>query len=119
MNAQALNASPLQLASHPNELDCRRIERALKARRRYRYVKPRVAMVAGGYRIVSPCCSRNVDPDGGEIDVALLAWDAPRAVWRLLWRDHKAAAWALHSVHDRLAAATAALNADPERLFWQ
>jgi hypothetical protein len=51
----------------------RRIERALRERARYRYVSPRVLRDADGFRIESPCCSRNVDPGGGVIDIARLA----------------------------------------------
>lgn len=119
MNSVVTAIPGAPLAAHPNEFDRKRLERALKERKRYRYVKPRVLMVPAGYRIVSPCCSRNIDPDGGEIDVALLHWDAGRAVWRLMWKDHKAASWELHSMHERLASAVDLLNADPERLFWQ
>lgn len=109
------NARP----AHPNDMDHRRIERALRMRKRYRYVTPRVLRIANGYQIVSPCCSRNIDKDGGEIDVALLHWDPERSVWRLNWKDHEAATWKLYSMHDRLASATELLNSDPERLFWQ
>ena len=62
------------ISAHPNDFDRKRIERALKARKRYRYVTPRVAAVTDGYRIESPCCSRNIDPDGGVVDVALLLY---------------------------------------------
>ena len=47
--------------AHPNDLDRKRIERALKVRKRYRYVTPNVTTTVGGYRIESPCCSRNID----------------------------------------------------------
>ena len=57
---------------HPNELDLRRIARAIQGRERYRYVKPHVIAAEAGYLVRSPCCSRNVDPAGGEIDIALL-----------------------------------------------
>jgi len=43
------------------ELVRRRVLRALKSRRRYRYVSPEVAFVAGAWLVRSPCCSRNVD----------------------------------------------------------
>jgi len=106
-------------AAHPNEFDRRRIERALKARKRYRYVVPRAATVAGGYRIESACCSRNVDPEGGVIDVALLLYDAGRASWELLRKDHGNGTWQLHSRYDRLIELLDRLNSDPERTFWQ
>jgi hypothetical protein len=106
------------LAAQPNAFDLARLARALESRRRYRYVSPRVVGVADGYRVVSPCCSRNVDAEGGEIDVARLHWDGPRAVWRLMWKDHARGAWELHSLHARLDRAAATLATDPERLFW-
>lgn len=107
------------MPAHPNELDRKRIERALKSRQRYRYVSPKVVAAAGGYLIESPCCSRNIDAEGGVVDVALLHYDAPSGVWQLFRKDHKTRAWELHSVHQRLASLTDALNADPARVFWQ
>ncbi|NPU69884.1 DUF3024 domain-containing protein [Bradyrhizobium sp. 83012] len=107
------------LPAHPNELDRRRIERALKSRKRYRYVEPLVVPVAEGYQVRSPCCSRNIDKDGGVIDVALLRHDPAKTMWKLFWRDHAKGNWELHSVHQRLTAAVDELNADPERIFWQ
>jgi len=105
--------------AHPNDVDRKRIERALKVRKRYRYVTPSVATVAGGYRIESPCCSRNIDPDGGVVDIALLIHDALRPAWQLFRKDHKRRAWELHSTYDRLGDLLDKLNADPERAFWQ
>jgi hypothetical protein len=35
-----------------------------------------VEPVAGGYRIVSPCCSRNIDQAVGLIDIARIEWEA-------------------------------------------
>lgn len=107
------------LPAHPNDFDHRRIERALRSRKRYRYVTPRVAAMRGGYRIESPCCSRNIDPDGGVIDVALLLHDALASCWRLYRKDHARGAWQLHSTHDRLIELLDRLNDDPERSFWQ
>ncbi len=104
--------------AQPNAFDLARLARALEKRRRYRYVTPRVVGVTGGYSVASPCFTRNVDRYGGEIDVARLYWDDARSVWRLFWKDHATGAWLLHSVHARLDGATAALNVDPERLFW-
>jgi len=106
-------------AAHPNDFDRRRIERALKARKRYRYVVPRVAAVAGGYRIESPCCSRNVDPDGGIVDIALLIYDVGCAGWELFRKDHGSGIWQFHSRHGRLIELLEQLNSDPERTFWQ
>jgi hypothetical protein len=109
----------MQLSAHPNEFDRKRIERAIKARKRYRYVTPRVAATANGYRIESPCCSRNIDPEGGVVDVALLLYDADRAAWQLLRKDHKNGTWEFHSNYGRLVELLERLNVDPERKFWQ
>jgi hypothetical protein len=106
-------------AAHPNDFDRKRIERALKTRKRYRYVTPSVAVVTDGYRIESPCCSRNIDPEGGIVDVALLLHDADRRAWQLFRKDHERGKWELHSTYDRLIELLAQLNADPERKFWQ
>ena len=105
--------------AHPNDLDRKRIERALKARKRYRYVTPTVVTTAGGYRIESPCCSRNIDPDGGVVDVALLRHDPDHARWELFRKDHGKGVWQLDTTHERLPQALERLNADPERTFWQ
>lgn len=107
------------MAAHPNELDRRRIERLLKRRKRYRYVSPIVEGVTSGYRIESPCCSRNIDRDGGVVDVALLLHDADHALWQLYRKDHATNAWQLHSNYGRLHDVVNRLNADPERTFWQ
>jgi len=116
---------------HPNEvrvppadnrdncLDLKRIERALRARKRYRYVLPKVLAVAGGYRIESPCCSRNIDADGGIIDVALLQYDLEESAWQLYRKDHRNGTWEFHSTCLRLPEVLERLNTDPERKFWQ
>lgn len=114
-----LPASATPRAAHPNELDRKRIERALGARKRYRYVSPTVSPVSGGYSIASPCCSRNIDPEGGIVDVALLLYDAAAAMWQLFRKDHATGAWALHSLHPRLPGLLELLNSDPDRIFWQ
>ncbi len=106
-------------SAHPNDFDRRRIERALKTRKRYRYVTPSVAVVTDGYRIESPCCSRNIDPEGGIVDVALLLHDADHRAWQLFRKDHQRGTWELHSSYDRLIELLDQLNADPERKFWQ
>ena len=119
MNAAVLRQIDPGMPAHPNELDRKRIERALESRQRYRYVSPKVSCVTGGYHIESPCCSRNIDADGGVIDVALLHHDAASATWQLFRKDHRTGAWELHGVHQRLGSVTDVLNADPERVFWQ
>lgn len=119
----AVNQMPVavqaQVLRHPNEFDLARIGRDLGRRQRYRDVQPRVDPVEHGYLVRSACCSRSIDPDGGEIDVALIHWDEPLARWRLLRKDHKAAAWLEDSRHFRLSEAVDRLNTDPRRQFWQ
>lgn len=103
----------------PNELDRKRIERALEARKRYRYVSPQVQPSACGYNILSPCCSRNVDPEGGVIDIARLEYVAPQQVWRLFCKDHAAGTWRIYGEFRALASVLEVLNQDPDRIFWQ
>jgi len=119
MNAAVLRKAASSPPLHPNDLDRKRIEIAMRSRKRYRYVSPRVAAITGGYLIESPCCSRNIDADGGVIDIAFIHHDATSRTWQLFRKDHGRAIWELHSVHERLAEATDALNVDPDRLFWQ
>ncbi|MBI5335369.1 MAG: hypothetical protein HZB72_12420 [Burkholderiales bacterium] len=120
-------AAPASLHS----LDRARIERALRRRQRYRYVRPQVRPDGRGFRIVSPCCSRNVDPDGGLIDIARLLprGTASKGVspnmplpaqptWQLLRRDHEHGRWVLHSQADRLEPLLQQLCLDPQRVFW-
>lgn len=92
------------------------IGRALRERLRYRYVHPVVRREGEGFRIESPCCSRNVDRAGGVIDIALLRPAAGR--WQLCWRDHAAGAWVLHARALPLADALEAVCIDKERKFW-
>lgn len=119
MLSATLSQAAVRPFAHPNDLDRKRIERALKSRKRYRYVTPSVTTTIGGYRIESPCCSRNIDQDGGIVDVALLLHDADAERWQLFRKDHKKDLWQLDSTHDRLPTALERLNADPERTFWQ
>lgn len=102
----------------PNELDWRRIKRSLQRRARYRYVSPVVEREPGGYRIVSPCCSRNIDPGGGPIDIARLEFDNKRNTWRLYSKNHATLQWEPRS-QGRLHELLALLNEDPQRVFWQ
>jgi hypothetical protein len=119
MPAASLQQITLSASPQPNDFDRRRIERALKARKRYRYVTPSVAPVGGGYRIESPCCSRNIDPEGGIVDVALLMFDEDRVAWRLFRKDHAKRTWELHQSYGRLIELLEDLNIDLERVFWQ
>lgn len=104
---------------HPNDVDRRRILRALASRARYRYVEPTVSNAEEGYRIDSPCCSRNVDPEGGVVPVAWVQYQQGPVPWRLYYHDHKHQQWCLHSLYDRLDELLQELNADPQRKFWQ
>ena len=104
---------------HPNEVDLKRIERAIDKRKRYRYVSPEVHPATDGYVIQSPCCSRNVDPDGGLIDIARLEFKAQRGCWWLYHKDHVLDHWIMHGEYQSLAQILTLLNEDPERRFWQ
>lgn len=106
-------------SSQPNEFDLARVNRAIRDRARYRYVTPTVFAVDDGYLIRSPCCSRNIAPDGAEIDVARLHWRDQPPGWRLLRKDHRLDCWVEDSCHARLSDLFIRLNADPEKLFWQ
>jgi hypothetical protein len=119
MVAAVVNLAAAGRVPHPNDLDRKRIERALKERKRYRYVSPMVRAVDGGYLIESPCCSRNIDVDGGIIDIALLQYEGCEGTWQLLRKDHSRGKWELHSSHARLPELMNYLNIDPEREFWQ
>jgi len=120
MNATALqNPTPTTASVQPNELDRMRIERSLANRKRYRYVSPKVRVVQDGYLIESPCCSRNIDPEGGIIDVALLQYVPGVCPWRLYRKEHSTTQWELYSRYQRLMELLDQLNTDTHRLFWQ
>jgi hypothetical protein len=107
-----------------SSLDARRIEKALDQRSRYKYVQPQVVREGLGWKITSPNCSRNVDSEGGEIDIA---WLVPVAAgregleggWLLYARDHAQDCWQLKRHDASLPALLAHLCADPDREFWQ
>lgn len=99
------------------DLDRMRIEHAIRDRRRYRWVRPRVEREGGGWKIVSPNCSRQVDAGGGEIDIAWLL-SAGDGRWLLHARDHAARCWRLEAVCTNLADALRCLCLDPQRIFW-
>lgn len=112
------------VAAHPplasgqiHDLLQHRLERALRDRLRYRYVKPTVSIEGSRYRIQSPCCSRNVDPTGGVIDIALLEHDDHNR-WCLSSRDHATGTWVLRAEGATLDAALDALCVDRDRQFW-
>ena len=94
-----------------------RLERALRERVRYRYVQPRVLREGESFRIQSPCCSRNVDPSGGMIDIALLVPGAAQR-WCLSARDHANGIWVSRFKDEALDELLDVLCVDNERQFW-
>ena len=98
-------------------LTLHRLERALRERVRYRYVRPQVLQEGDAFRIQSPNCSRKIDPSGGVIDIALLVpHEANR--WCLCSCDHANASWEPQLQNAELDAALDLLCVDPERQFW-
>lgn len=96
----------------------KQIELAIGKRKRYRYVRPKVRSVPEGILVESPCCSRRIDPAGGMVEIALLQ-HLPSGDWRLYRKDHSAAEWKLHSVHEKISDLLEPLQDDPERRLWQ
>lgn len=115
----ALPAALFGVSRQPNELDLRRIVRRLAARLRYRYVAPLVEACEHGYRILSPCCSRNIDADGGIIDIARMEYDEATHGWNLYYKDHSSDKWLLFMHTAQLEQLMECLNEDPLRVFWQ
>ena len=110
--APAAGAAPARVF----DMDRRRVERALRQRVRYRYVRPMVVREVDGWRIVSPCCSRNIDAQGGLIDIAWLRSEPP--IWRLYARDHAHGIWVEHERSGQLLELLDVICLDPQRVFW-
>lgn len=109
-------ASGVPAVSSLHDLTARRIERALARRQRYRYVQPVVTACEQGWVVSSPCCSRNIDPHGGEIPIA---WFEPVAGgWALHARQHAEGRWVLHSQAGQLADLIDLVCQDEARIFW-
>jgi hypothetical protein len=106
-------------ARQPNEFDLQRVIRLLEKRVRYRYVTPMVEICDSGYRIQSACCSRNIDAEGGVIDIAWLEFDAATDRWNLYYKNHTSHRWQFHQTAQRLDEVMDCLNEDPARVFWQ
>jgi hypothetical protein len=106
--------APAALVS-ADELAYRRVLRALRRRRRYRYVQPQVRREDTGYVVLSPCCSRNVDPAGGVIPIAWI--ERMPDGWRLNRRDHATGHW-VSAAEGALPRVLDLLSTDPERVFW-
>jgi hypothetical protein len=120
MNAEARRVeTDLVDCPHPNDVDRKRIERALENRERYRYVTPAVRPAERGYRIESPCCSRNIDESGGTIDIARIEYSPGLLTWRLYRRDHRQNCWEYYAEYATLAALLGELNQDQRRVFWK
>lgn len=103
---------------HPNDVDKKRIEKYLTDRERYKYVAPKVLPDVDGYLIRSPCCSRTVDPAGGEIDIARIEFQEG-GFWRLYQKDDEKQRWRAHSEYEDLNSLIARLMADPKKEFWR
>lgn len=124
MNAAAVTAKPMPpavggQALQPNELDLKRIVRLLEKRARYRYVMALVDTCENGYRIQSPCCSRNISAAGGIIDIAWIEYNALLDTWNLYRKDHTQNSWQFDLRASRLGQVIDYLNLDPARVFWQ
>lgn len=117
MNATARTAPPDPTAAQVVGFMRPFIERALKERVRYRYVQPVVLHEGEGFRIEAPCCSRNVNREGGVIDIALLA-PSPDGRWALHRRDHTSGTWVLADGALNLGEALDTVCVDAERTFW-
>jgi len=94
----------------------RRVARTLARRQRYRYVEPQVESTASGFLIKSPCCSRNVDPAGGVIEIASVVKIDEK--WQLFSHDHTHGEWVFYCEYDSLDALLQVICTDSERLFW-
>jgi len=105
-------------SGQPNEVDLRRIARALMQRARYLYVEPQVIPSGSGYLIQSPCCSRKVDAEGGIIDIARIEFDVPLAMWALYRKNHAQGRWGLHLLAPMLGEILDCLCLDTGQLFW-
>jgi hypothetical protein len=115
-----MNPLAAHIAAGPaavSNLVLHRLERALRERVRYRYVRPLVLQQGEAFRIQSPNCSRKVDPRGGVIDIALLVPHGANS-WCLCSRDHAVDAWVPRLQNAALNDALDALCTDQERQFW-
>ena len=119
MDATVRNSATTPVGRHPNEVDRKRIERAIENRKRYKYVSPSVHPIDNGYCVKSPCCSRNIDPDGGVVDVAIVRHMHGPRPWRLYRKVHSTNDWHLQAQFERLGELLEQLNTDPQRSFWQ
>jgi hypothetical protein len=117
MNACATVAPPEAPGGQVLDFTQRHLERALRERVRYRYVQAQVLREGEAFRIEAPCCSRNVDPEGGVIDIALLT-PLGEGQWRLQARDHAAGQWQPFSETGPLDLLLDLLCVDELRIYW-
>lgn len=115
MAAAAVLVVPVSALVH--DLTQHRLGQALRERVRYRYVKPRILLEDGSYRIQSPCCSRKIDPTGGLIDIALLVPHQGNR-WCLCSRDHVNHRWVPRCQNESWDTVLDLLCIDSERQFW-
>jgi hypothetical protein len=109
--------APTAASASIHDMDRVRIERALKQRVRYKYVQPSItAADDGGWLISSPCCSRNVDPQGGVIPIAWL--EPHEGIWTLYTRDHVHERWLVHDESRHLPELLEEVCVDTQRVFW-
>jgi hypothetical protein len=111
------SAAPTPPRSPVRNLTVHRVQRALRQRVRYRYVRAQVLVEGDALRIQSPCCSRKVDPHGGVIDIALLIPHGGN-LWCLCSRDHARSEWVPRVRHAPLDTLLTTLCADPDRQYW-
>mgnify|MGYP001320002352 CR=1 FL=1 len=80
-------------------------------------MQPRLERLGGGWKVVSPNCSRRIDPAGGEIDIA---WLLPLAAgqWQLHARDHAQQTWMAEGGAQPLHVVLERLCEDPLGRFW-
>lgn len=108
-----------QTLARVHDMDKVRIERALRQRVRYRYVQPQIERGTRGeegWIITSPCCSRNIDPTGGVIDIARI--EPVEGAWALYFKDHVHDRWVLHDESRHLQPLLDEICVDPMRVFW-
>jgi len=122
--AIAHSAGALQRSVLAPELQ--HIVQALAGRTRYRYVQPLVQAMppaqGAGWVIVSPNCSRQIDPAGGHIPIA---WLEPShaevhadTLWLLHARDHARQRWVSEAGAMSLDDALQCICQDPLGRFW-
>ena len=137
MSPHATSTASAGSSAQVCDLIAHRVLRALAERVRYRYVQPRVWRDGEAFRIESPCCSRNIEPSGGVIDIALLlppgvpgsavqrgeggmdpADAADLSQWRLYARHHAQGSWQFHDQAAQMDELLDMLCLDAQRVFW-